>query len=331
MIDTCCDGRPNFGRPEKICDWGNVVGFVLFPLKRSNGAPFYWEYNEISYETIVAAFLNEEDPEDRIYGFPILENITYSPAESLKEDGSSGRSAFLRSGKITFTGETWDKDAMPVLKGKFADLRCMGVGIAFVTSTNQLIGSNTKRPAFTLGDSPTVFMPIPLDSQSIDPRFMFRLDQTTQKVMISFDLDRNFDDSTYYSIQGDSLWSTAGEKVIPFDFINPPMVIDCDMQVGTVTTTGIELTINDDYRQGARIDGVDAPGNVTGLQVTDFKARNLTDGTNVVITAVSEDETGKYSFTWAAQTAGDQMKVSIIINTAEIVHYNGIAEFQIPA
>lgn len=328
-MSECCDTRPNFGRPTKLCELGNLIGFILTPLKASNGAPYYWTMDGITYENFATPFV-AQNPEDRIYGFPRVENIEYVPADSQKEEAASGRTSFLRKGKISFNGELWDKDAMPIMEGKLDELRCMGVGVLWVTSENKLIGQK-KRIAINPTTDLDVFMPIPLDEQSIDPRFVFKLDATTQKVMFTFDLDRNFKAKTYYSIDGNALWDETNEVVRALDFTDPPQVIDCILTVPTVTTTGIELIVNDDFRNGSRYDGVDDPGNVTGLSITDFRVRNITDDSTVTPSSVTEDLPGQYSFTWSAQTAGDRMSVEILLSANEQVHYYGITEFVIPA
>jgi hypothetical protein len=251
-----------------------------------------------------------------------MENVEYSIADSLKEEGASGRKSFLRNGIITVTAETWDKDGTSVIKGKMAQLRCADWGVLFVTDKNLIIGRETND---------NLFAPIAIDSQSVDPKFMFKTNTTTQKVMLTFDLDRNFDDSTYYAVSGDELWSTVDETVKSIDFNDVPKIVDCDLSLSTTaTTTQVQIAVNDAYRQGARnVNNTDL-GNVIGLSDLDFLVTNVTDLTTITPSSIVEEPSGNYIISFSAQTSGDKIKVDLLISDTNVINYNGSITYLIP-
>jgi hypothetical protein len=191
---------------------------------------------------------------------------------------------------------------------KMEALRCSNWGILLVTDSNKVIFSEVGG----------LLKPIAIDEQSIQALFQFKTDATTQKIMFSFDLARNFDVSTLYAIDGDLIWSSTDEAVRPIDFNNNlPNMVDCQLaKVGAFITTGGSISVNDDYRQGTRIAASgDSVGNVTGLVIGNFLVENLTDATTVTPTSVAENGTGVYEFVLPPQTSGDILKVSLAIPT----------------
>ncbi len=330
-MENCCATRPNFGRPVCIDDFGTITSMILVPLYDSLGIKYAFDIRSLTYENLYDAFF-AVNPADRLYGFPQLENVEYAIADSLKEEGASGRKSHLRDGIITITAESWDKDGTSTIKGKMAELRCSDWGVFYVTDKNLIVGSYVATIAGALGGENGYFAPVKIDSQSVDPKFMFKTNTTTQKVMLTFDLDRNFDDSTYYAIGGDELWSSTDEEVKSIDFNDVPKIIDCNLSLNEVaTTTQAHIAINDDYRQGARnVNNTDA-GNVTGLTVADFLVTNVTDLTTITPTSVVEEPTGVYIITYSgAQTSGDKMKVDLVIASTNPVNYNGSITYLIP-
>jgi hypothetical protein len=324
-MENCCENRPNFGRPVCVDDFGTITTVLLVPY-----TSFFTYSMGMTYEDFYPYFSSQE-PSERIYGFPQMENVEYSIADSLKEEGASGRKSFLRNGIITVTAETWDKDGTSAIKGKMAQLRCADWGVFFVTDKNLIIGSRVafSVPA-TLGET-FIFKPIKIDSQSVDPKFMFKTNTTTQKVMLTFDLDRNFDDSTYYAISGDSLWSTTSSTVTSIDFNDVPKVIDCELALSTTaTTTQAQISVNDDYRQGARNSNNDDLGNVTGLTIADFLVTNVTDLTTITPSSVVEEPNGNYIISFSAQGSGDKIKVDLLLASTNSVNYNGSITYLIP-
>lgn len=312
MSNDCCNERPNFGHPACIEDLGGVSRFIFVGTPNSNTSSFFLGPTASDYSTVIE-YMTDFPEANKWRPFPEVQNFVWTPAESQFEDASNGKKSFIKNGKISIACETWDGDATAKMVAKMVALRCATWGVFLVTDSNRLVGS-------VKGD---YVHPIAIDAQSIEALFQFKTDATTQKIMFNFDLARNFDVSTLYAIDGDLIWDATAEAIVPIDFNNDlPNVIDCQItKSGAFSTTGGQLIVNDDYRQGTRnVAGGDALGNVTGLTIANFLVQNLTDATVVTVTSVSETLTGNYAFTLPAQTANDILKISIKIPTQTILN-----------
>lgn len=301
-MENCCEERPNFGHPACIADLGSATRFIFVGLPN--------RYNldtDLTYNAVLASF--NDTGKDSWRPFPLIENFVWTPAESQFDEGSSGRKSFIKDGKISIECETWDGDATPKMVEKMKALRCANWGMFIVTSENKLIGSSNLNANNGIGQ----FLPIPVDTQSIEALFQLKTNDATQKIMFKFDLLRNFDVSTLYAIDGDAIWDDVNEVVVPVDFNDLPTVVDANLKVGSVapTTTSIGFKVNDDYRQGTRIAPHDDLGNVQGLTIADFLVENVTDATTITPTSIVETLPGYYVITMPAQTAGDNIRVSI--------------------
>lgn len=317
---NCCATRPNFGHPTCIQDLGVVTSFLFAPMKDQYGNTFGFDINTFTASDFTGALIAV--PDARIYPMPQMEAVEIPQADSLFDEAPSGTKSFLRTGKRSFTAETRDKDATSTFAGKLEEVRCNEWGIYLVTDNNKLVGVNKSG----------TFAPIKIDSQSMDPVFMFKTDSVTQKVMINFDFDRAFKVSEMYAISGDEIWDSVAETTIELDFNNLNQVIDCNIQIGTIapTTTLLGVKINDDYRQGMRNPNNADLGNVTGLIETDFVLRNLTDDLVVTPTSVTEPWDGYYTFNIPAQTSGDKMELTLVLASANSINYNGSLTYLIP-
>jgi hypothetical protein len=195
----------------------------------------------------------------------------------------------LREGKRSFSGELWGEDSTPTLLGKMKAGRCVNFGVYVVDVTGNLIGSKVNGYLY----------PIPVDNQSWNPTFMFATDSTVQKIMLTFDFDRLFDDSTMYMI-------TATEANLDFNTLTG--LIDVNLAyVSQVSTVSVTLNATFDY--GTALNPILLQG-VTGL--TDW---DIYDVTNAVSfgnpTAVSELPAGTYTLL-KTFVSGDEYTVSVV-------------------
>jgi len=128
---------------------------------------------------------------------------------------------------------------------------------------------------------------------------MFATDATVQKIMLTFDFDRLFDDSTMYMI-------TSTEAGIDFNTLSG--LIDVNLIVASqVAATSVTLGATFDY--GTALNPILLQG-VTGL--TDW---DIYDVTNQVSfgnpTGVSESPAGTYTLL-ATFVTGDDYTVSVV-------------------
>jgi hypothetical protein len=234
------------------------------------------------------SLINEPDASKRWFPLPAFENVELPKAESQFEEANSGRMAFLREGKRSFTGELWGEDSTPTLLGKMKAGRCVNFGVYVVDVTGNLIGSKVGGYLY----------PIPVDNQSWNPTFMFATDSTVQKIMLTFDFDRLFDDSTMYMI-------TATEAGVDFNTLVG--LIDVNLVVVSSSTSDVVLTASFDY--GTALNPILLQG-VTGL--TDWSFFDVSaQAAYGNPTAVSESPQGTYTLLKTLVTA-DTYTVSVV-------------------
>lgn len=278
MLGCNCDaGLANTGRPGCVPLQSVTSKLIMVPLMANDGT-----LNGIDLSAPLptwSSLINESDASKRWFPLPAFENVEMPKADSQFEEANSGRMAFLRQGKRSFAGELWGDDSTPTMLGKLNAGRCVQFGVYIVDVNGALIGSKVGGYLY----------PIPVDEQSFDPKWMVATDSTVQKIMVGFDFDRLFDDSTMYMI-------TATEAGINFNSLSG--LIDINVVNDVVTTTTLTFDAVLDY--GTALNPIKAQGLVSG----DFTLTNTTTTLAVSVTAV-ENTPGNYTLTYVAQTNGD--------------------------
>jgi len=284
---NCNVGLGNTGRPGCVPIQSVTSKLIMVPLRANDGT-----LNGIDLNAILPTWndlVNEVDASKRWFPLPLFENVEMPKADSQFEEANSGRMAFLREGKRSFSGELWGEDSTPTLLGKIKAGRCVAFGVFIVDVTGNLVGSK-------VGD---YLYPVPVDEQSWDPRFMFSTDSTVQKIMLGFDFDRLFDDSTMYMI-------TSQEAGIDFNSLNG--LIDVNLFNVTPMVTGqVTLTATFDY--GTALNPILLQG------ITSTTNWSAYDVTNQVVfgnpSAVSEVTPGTYILL-DAYVPGDVYTISVV-------------------
>jgi hypothetical protein len=287
--DCICEigGLGNLGHPNCVPKFGVISSLIFVPLKANDGT-----LNRINTATVVTsttftALTQHIDPSKRWYPTPTFENVNMETAESLTEESASGRVSKLRPGKVSFTGELWDEDSTPQMQGKLEKYPCQDFGFYIVDDSGNLIGSING----------TYLEPIPAEASSLDVLFNFKKDDTTQKLMVKFDVKRNFRTSTLRMI-------SSSEGLVDFGTLEG--LIDANIALSSITTTGFVATITTDY--GTAL----TAGKVKGQVSADFSLYNDTDSASITITTVTETADGVYTFVMPAQTVADDFTVSLL-------------------
>lgn len=278
MLGCNCDaGLANTGRPGCVPLQSVTSKLIMVPLMANDGT-----LNGIDLSAPLptwSALINQSDASKRWFPLPAFENVEMPKADSQFEEANSGRMAFLRQGKRSFAGELWGDDSTPTMLGKLNAGRCVQFGVYIVDVNGALIGS--KQGGY--------LYPIPVDEQSFDPKWMVATDSTVQKIMVGFDFDRLFDDSTMYMI-------TSSEAGINFNSLSG--LIDINVVNDVVASTTLTFDAVLDY--GTALNPIKAQGLVSG----DFTLTNTTTTLAVSVTA-AENTPGNYTLTYVAQTNGD--------------------------
>jgi hypothetical protein len=283
---NCNAGLGNTGRPGCVPIQSVTSKLIMVPLRANDGT-----LNGIDLNAPLptwSSLVNEVDASKRWFPLPLFENVEMPKADSQFEEANSGRMAFLREGKRSFTGELWGEDSTPTLLGKMKAGRCVEFGVYVVDVTGNLVGSKVGGYLY----------PIPVDEQSWDPRFMFSTDSTVQKIMLGFDFDRLFDDSTMYMI-------TAGEAGLDFNSLSG--LIDVNL-VEVLPAIAGQVTLEATFDYGTALNPILLQG-VTALVNWD-----IYDVTNAVAfgnpSAVSEGPAGTYTLL-ASFVSGDVYTISV--------------------
>lgn len=280
---NCNSGLSNTGRPNCVPLQSVTSKLIMVPLKANDGSLNYIDLT--SPLPTWNDLINEVDASKRWFPLPNFENVELPKADSQFEEANSGRMVFLRQGKRSFSGELWADDSTPTLLGKLQNNRCVDFGVYIVDVNGNLVGSKVNGGLY----------PIPVDNPSFNPTFVFATDSTTQKIMVTFDFDRLFDESTMYMI-------TPTEAGINFNDLTG--LIDVNLVITSSSSTDITFDATLDY--GTALN----PILFIGATSSDFACLNVTTGSPVVVTAV-ENFDGNYTLTFIAQTSGDLLTFSI--------------------
>ena len=277
-------GLSNTGRPNCLPLQSVTSKLILVPLQDNAGA-----YNGIDLTSALpvwANLVNDTDPSQRWYPLPAFENVELPKAETVFEEANSGRMAYLRQGKRSFSGELWAYDSTPQFLGKLASGRCVDFGVFIVDINGSLIGAKVG----------TDLRPIPVDNQSWNPTLMFATDSTVQKIMLAFDWNRYFDESTLWMVTADEASQNFNDLkgLLDVNLINPVQVANTSITVDATFDYGTALN----------------PLKFKGALLADFDLYDNTNAAPFVITAVSEPNDGEY-VVLASFVTGDSYTLSV--------------------
>ena len=283
---NCASGLSNTGRPNCVSLQSVTSKLIMVPLFGADGTA---NFIDLTLPLPVwKDLINEVDASKRWFPLPNFENVELPKADSQFEEANSGRMVFLRQGKRSFAGELWAEDSTPTLLGKLQNNRCVDFGVYIVDVNGNLVGSK-------VGDR---LYPIAVDNPSFNPTFTFATDSTTQKIMLGFDFDRLFDESTMYMI-------TPTEAGVNFNDLSG--LIDVNLTDLTVASTDVTFDAVLDY--GTALNPIKFSGAISA----DFALYNNTTSATVSVTAVENlPLEGNYTLTYIAQTAADSLTLSIV-------------------
>ena len=257
MLGCKCDaGLSNTGKPNCVTLQSVTSKMVMVALEDGTGVK---NFVDVTALPTWSDLINEADASKRWFPLPIFENVELPKADSIFEEAPSGRKQFIRQGKRSFAGELWSET--PQLLGKINDNRCVEFGVYMIDVNGNLIGSKE-------GDK---LYPIPVDNQSFEAKLMFSTDTTVQKIMVSFDFYRLFDEA--------SLWLITPEES-GVDFNELEGLLDVNFSEVSHTTDELVAKLTLDY--GTAVN----PLQVKGLVLADFSAVDST-GSSVSVSAVA--------------------------------------------
>lgn len=283
----CDSGLSNTGKPNCVTIQSVTSKLILVPLKDNTGAKNFLDLTDTFNEAYFQALVNEADASKRWFPLPQFENVELAKADSTFEEAPSGKKVFIKQGKRSFAGQLWNET--PQLLGKIQDNRCVEFGVYIIDVNGNLVGSK-------VGDK---LYPIPVDNQSFEAKLMFATDSATQKIMIGFDFYRLFDESTMWLV-------TPDDTADVYDFNNLEGLLDVNIAISSITSTGATATLTLDY--GTAVN----PIKVKGLTSADFVLYDETASGAVTIATCTETADGVYAITYTAITGSTHvLKLSL--------------------
>ena len=225
---NCNAGLSNTGRPNCLPIQSVTSKLILVPIKANDGT-----LNGLDLTAPVPVWdnlINEVDASKRWFPLPTFEKVELAKADSQFEEANSGRMAFLRQGKRSFSGELWAEDSSPQLLGKLQNNRCVDFGVYIVDVNGNLVGTKVGNFLY----------PIPVDNPSFDPRYMFATDSTISKIMVAFDFDRLFDEGTMYMVTPEEAGVNFNDLtgLVDVNFINLAQVANTSVTFDNVLDYG---------------------------------------------------------------------------------------------
>jgi len=287
-----CNGKPgNTGQPQGVKPFGITRGFIAVPLFDTDGnrnsilaSDFV---NGVLPDAFVQGKLNESDPLARWYPITGLENVSHEREASENQTFDSGATYRLRQGIKPFTGII--PDAESVYLSKLVDMGCTEIGIYNVDECGSIRG--------TISSDETELYPTPLQNNTWDPILLEKTDSSAPGVTMNFQYDKDALDSDLRMVS-----ANATET----DMTRVSGLVDVLSSVSGITTTEFTVDLNTCYGDFAN------PIKFKGRSVSDFSLDEVspTPG-NVPILTFTEVSDGVYTFTFAAETSGDVLALTL--------------------
>lgn len=278
---ACNAGLGNTGTPNCFPIATVAKKLILVPTYKDDGTRNSIDLSTAALDAAeLTALINNADASQRWFPVDPMENVTSERAESILESAPSGKSAFIKKGVRSFSGEIWS--ASPQLVGQLEKARCVDIAAYVVDNNGNIMGHSEQ--------GSDLFYPIKIDKNSFDAKLVNGTDTTVQKVMVTFNWDDTERDEDVYMLIEDDY---------TFDILNASGLIDVYSTISGEATTGFVAKLT--YIYGSK----KSPSVNIGLVAGDFALYNETTSSAVTITTATESPDGTYTFVYAAQTSAD--------------------------
>ncbi len=317
-MDDCCEGKSsNLGAPTCFVDLKPTVQGYFQRTYKNDGTKNRQNLAALS-GTVFKDLLVSTDG-SRMYPIGELTDVTYPLGDSAFQTAANQKTKFLRGGLRGFAASLWGSISTWITKGKLEYKRCGAWSFYPADTDNNLVGATDGN----------YFFGIPIDEQSMDPKFMFPVDDAGQMNMLGFNFDRNFKDKTLYVINGDNLINASDGTPDPINFIDPStVIIDAKISILDVTETTVEFIVNTDYRMGSKNQQYEDRGNVKGLIIDDIALFNVSDQLAALTTSLDEYAPGLYTLTFVEiVTPETLLELQIVPLGVKAIEYEGAARF----
>jgi hypothetical protein len=306
-ICSCGDPQmPNLGRPDCVIEMKALAFPVIIPRYKADGVT----RNTIDLTSptigadIQALIATSTALLERIYPFPRCENVTFERTDTVYETAPSTRKYKIVGvgGVRTFKFETWGKNAVHHILRELKKIGCTDVDFFLVDVAGAFWG---------IKDNPTdtIMRGYEMATETFDAFKDYATDTTTQKLMVSWDLDNYECEENSYAITAEELGYSATSL--------RGNVSGYQVNASSPTLTTLQTTIQTGFGSAT------TPEVIVGLTDANFTILDITaglPGTPLTITPpVVESPEGTYLITLSApMTSGDNIRIEVSANGYDV-------------
>lgn len=293
QIPGCfCDGKlPNSGLPNKQEIFGILTGKYVTPLVANDGTRNSLNLAASDLGQELLDKINHPDPSKRWYPYYKLKNVGEDQADANFDEADDGSKEFLSKGIKSKTMEMWSRGNQYFAK---VPGNCVEFGEYDIDDCANVRGEKESL------DSTELF-PREVNHRSIDNKFMNKTNDMTQKIIITYDYDKQSSDENQYMVPASAF--------APHNPLKLSGMLDTYLTLQALTNTTIQVDATLGF--GTAIDLI----KVQGLVTADFEVINLTTSSTLTVT-VTESTTvaGQYVIeidAGDAPTASDVLTVKV--------------------
>lgn len=234
-ICSCADPQfPVLGRPDCVLEMRAVAFPIIVPRYKADGVT----RNTIDLTSptlgadIQALIAASTATLERIYPFPRCENVTFERTDTVFEEAPSTRKYKIPGvgGVRTLNFETWGKNAIHSILRELKKVGCTDVDFYLVDVSGSVWG---------ILDNPTdtVMRGYEMAAETFDAFKMYATDTTTQKLMISWDMDNAECEENSYGLSSEVLGYNAASTLKP---LNSGFIVLTELDATTVQFKVVE-------------------------------------------------------------------------------------------
>lgn len=306
MSQNCsCGGRlGNTGIDNCVIEFKTTNNFILVSTYKADSTKNFIDLTTPA--TVGAAVLAltqaSTDSLERLYPLPFAEGITREKSDRTTDTAPSGNIYNVQDGLRQNHMEFYGQNASFSFMRELDKFGCTQLSYYAVDVAGTLEG-------YVDEDEPTKFYPVPMMNNSFYAMYAYATDTTIQKLMLDFNMKRNFDESQMYYLTAADLGYPATDLV---------GLIPVTVTVSNIVATGITATVLRPSQSAV------ATRPLTGLLAGDFAVYDVTGSAVVTVISATEGAPGVYAITYA-DTAGTNdftvtaTKAGFAIEVAEYV------------
>lgn len=285
MSTNCsCGGRlGNTGIDNCVIEFKTTNNFILVSTYKADSTKNFIDISTPS--TVGADVLAKTQASttalERLYPLPFAENITREKTDRTTDTAPSGNIYNVQDGLRQNHMEFYGQNASFSFARELDKFGCTQLSYYSVDVAGTMEG-------YVDADEPTKFYPVPMMNNSYYQVYAYATDTTIQKLMLDFNMKRNFDETQMYYLTATDLGYPATDLV---------GLIPVTVSASNITATGVTLTVLRPSQSAV------ATRPLVGLVAGDFAVYDVTGSAVVAVLTATESASGVYDLTYA-DTAG---------------------------